>query len=46
MSSMPDGEDEQVGRQVDERAQPRRHTDQVDEQQRLLFDYETWKSIP
>ncbi len=43
MSSMPDGEDEQVGGQVDERAQPCGHADQVDEQQRLLFDDETWK---
>jgi hypothetical protein len=38
---MPDGEDEQVGGQVDERGQPRRHANQVDEQQRLLFDDET-----
>ncbi len=43
MGSMPDGQDEQVGGQVDERGQPRGHADQVDEQQRLLFDDETWK---
>ncbi len=41
MSSMPDGEDEQVGGQVDERGQASGHADQIDEQQRLLFDYET-----
>jgi hypothetical protein len=40
---MPDGEDEQVCGQVDEGAQPSGHADQVDEQQRLLFDDETWQ---